>query len=422
MKIVICGIFYYPDLIGVAKYTGEMAEWLQSRGHRVRVITAYPFYPAWRIRKGYPSWRYCVQNISGVTIIRCPIWVPKTPSGLTRLLHLISYAVSSLPIILWQVLWRPKAFIAIEPTFFCIPGTLVASRLSRARSWVHIQDFEIDIAFSLGLLSTSTLKSAIGGFESWILSKYDRISTISERMIDHLKEKKIVHAIPLLFPNWVDTKRIYPQKHNNVLRTEMGILNNQVVVLYSGNWGEKQGLEVLIEAARRMQDQKRIIFVFCGEGAAYKRIKKAARDLVNVRWINLQPEHRLNDLLNLADIHLLPQRGDAADLVMPSKLTGMLASGKSILATAMTGTQVFNLLSEIVTVVPPGKIDEFVVALKGLVENEGKRRIQGDRARRYAINNLDKEVILSEFERELLACDNDKRKKKCHKKCLLKIR
>ena len=58
----------------------------------------------------------------------------------------------------------------------------------------------------------------------------------------------------------------------------------------------------------------------------------------------LQPADRLNELLNLADIHLLPQRADAADLVMPSKLTGMMASGRAVLATASPGTQLATVI------------------------------------------------------------------------------
>ena len=123
---------------------------------------------------------------------------------------------------------------------------------------------------------------------------------------------------------------------------------------------------------------------------------------INVQWIPLQPFARLNDLLNLADIHLLPQKADAADLVMPSKLTGMLASGRPVVATARHGTQLAQAVEGRGIVVEPGDASAFAEAIKKLAQDLGLREELGRNARDYAISELKKESILSRLEQELL--------------------
>ena len=110
MRILIYGINFSPELTGIGKYTGEMAAWLAARGHEVRVVTAPPYYPDWQVWAGFSAWQYQLADETGgrLRVVRCPLWVPARPSGLTRLLHLASFALSSLPVLLWQWRWRPE--------------------------------------------------------------------------------------------------------------------------------------------------------------------------------------------------------------------------------------------------------------------------------------------------------------------------
>ncbi len=130
------------------------------------------------------------------------------------------------------------------------------------------------------------------------------------------------------FPNWVDTRLIRPLAGENRLRIELGIDPATTVLLYSGNMGEKQGLSLIIDVARAFAGSENILFLLCGDGAAKWRTMRESAGLGNVRFISLQPQDRLNELLNLADVHLLPQRAEAEDLVMPSKLTAIMACGR----------------------------------------------------------------------------------------------
>ncbi|MCK4703844.1 MAG: colanic acid biosynthesis glycosyltransferase WcaI, partial [Gammaproteobacteria bacterium] len=120
MKIIIYSINYYPELIGIGKYNGEMAEWLADKGHEVSVITAPPYYPAWVVKSGYSRFWFKKEKLNQVNVIRCPLWVPSKPSGLKRILHLFSFAFTSFPVIFWYAIrHRPEIIFVVEPPIFC---------------------------------------------------------------------------------------------------------------------------------------------------------------------------------------------------------------------------------------------------------------------------------------------------------------
>jgi len=121
MKILVYGINYSPELTGIGKYTGEMVEWMTRQGHEVRVITAPPYYPVWEVHPDYCAWKY-KKEVGAATVWRCPLYVPKQPSTLKRLIHLGSFALSSFFPLLAQRRWKPDRIIGVVPTLFCVPG------------------------------------------------------------------------------------------------------------------------------------------------------------------------------------------------------------------------------------------------------------------------------------------------------------
>ena len=147
-----------PEPVGIGKYSGELAPWLAARGHRLRVI-APPISQAggYQPHGNHQTARACACDA---------LWVPRRPSGLTRLLHLASFALSSLGPLLAQRAWRPDVVISVAPAFFCAPGSLLLGRLCGRRTitWLHIQDFELDAAFELGLLKGRLLRSLAEGW------------------------------------------------------------------------------------------------------------------------------------------------------------------------------------------------------------------------------------------------------------------
>ncbi len=403
MRILIYGLNFYPEPTGIGKYTGELAAYLAGHGHQVRVITTPPYYPHWKIQPGYSSKAYRKETWQGVEILRCPVWVPGNLNGLTRLLHLLTFMLSSLPMLFAQLAWKPDTVLSIAPSLFNAPFALVFARLIGAKAWLHIQDFELEVALKLGLLPMGRHLAGLAMLlERLLLNSFDRVSSISGRMLAHLKRKGVPDDKIASFPNWVDTTRIFPLTDEcNPVREGLGLAPEQVAVLYSGSMGRKQGLEYLVDAARRLQDQPQIQFILCGDGSVRPKLEAEARELPNVRFLPVQPFERLNELLNAADIHILPQMADAADLAMPSKLTGMLSSGKAVIATAMPGTELSLVVNKIGMVVPPQDAQVLSESIKALAGNTAWRKQLGRLGRQYACQRLEQKVILSEFSNQL---------------------
>lgn len=404
LRVLIYGLNFAPELTGIGKYTGEMAAWLAERGHEVRVVTAPPYYPEWKVKQGYSSWRWRTEKGATLSIWRCPLWVPRSAGGLKRIVHLLSFAASSLPVMLRQAFWRPDVVWTVEPTLAGGPIAALVTGLCGARSWLHIQDFEVDAAFSMGLLKGGIKQRLALGSERWLMRRFDRVSTISGRMMDLARSKGLRDDQLVLLPNWVDMSLIKPQTSSGY-RAELGIAPVTTVALYSGNMGNKQGLEVLASVARLLKEESSITFVFSGDGTGKQDLVDRCQGLPNVHFLPLQPLRRLSDLLALADVHLLPQRADAADLVMPSKLTGMLASGRPVIATAAPGTELAAVVQDKAgcgLVVPPEIPAAMAQALLDLASDPERRKRMGLSGRAYAQTDVDRDAVLQRFETELL--------------------
>jgi colanic acid biosynthesis glycosyl transferase WcaI len=393
MKVLLYGLNYAPEPVGIGKYSGDLAEWLAAQGHQVRVITAPPYFPEWKARGN----RYRTEKRQGVRVERCPLWVPRRPSGLTRLLHLASFALSSLPVLLAQWRWKPEVVITVAPAFFCAPGALLLQGLcgQRTSSWLHIQDFELDAAFELGLLKGRWLRGLAEGWERATLQGFDRVSTISSAMVQHAIAKGVAPHRAVLLPNWVDLMAIQPQpeyqRASNPYRQELGIGPEQRVLLYSGSMNKKQGLELLVEAIERLADVADLVWLLAGEGPNKAELAAATAGMANVRLLPLQPAERLNDWLNLADVHLLPQKAGAADLVLP-----LLASSPA--------TSELGQIAELAGLrVEPEDGAGFAGALRQLLVDGVRRQRLGQEARQLAEQRYGSEAVLGQLERELEA-------------------
>jgi colanic acid biosynthesis glycosyl transferase WcaI len=172
-------------------------------------------------------------------------------------------------------------------------------------------------------------------------------------MMDKLRTRGVGEKYAMFFPNWANLDSINPLSAPSGFRAKLGISDETLVCLYSGSLARKKGIEIFPEIAKRLAGQQDIVLVVCGDGVGRAEMAAASLELCNMRFMPLQPLEKLNNLLNLADIQLLPQRADAADLVMPSKLGGILASGRPVVAGAMPGTEIASVVGCCGIVVPP---------------------------------------------------------------------
>ncbi len=398
MKYLLYGINYSPELTGIGKYSGEMAAWLVKHGHEVRVIAAHPYYPDWKVFPGHHSWRYVKTLEDGVTVIRCPLYVPAKPTALKRLLHLASFSLSSTFALFANIGWRPDKVILVVPTMFCAGQTILYAKMTRAKTVLHIQDFEVDAMFGLGICTRKRAKHLAYKAEAWTLKAFDQISTISGGMIERARSKGVENDRLSLFPNWSEIGRFRGVSRSASLLQRLGVDPEKKILMYSGNIGEKQGLESVIDAAELLAVRDDLVFVIIGEGAGKSRLMETVKlkGLANVVFAPLQSYDDLPALLASADCHLVVQRRGAADSVLPSKLTNILAVGGNAVITADPTTSLGVLCNEypgIAALVEPECPMALIKGIERCISMVSPNRI----AMTYAKEFLDKDRILARF-------------------------
>jgi colanic acid biosynthesis glycosyl transferase WcaI len=356
-KIIIHGINYAPELIGVGRYTRDLAEYLARRGHSVEVITAPPHYPGWWVRPPYRAYAYSSEKLNGVTVRRCPLLVHRSGQGIWRFLAPLTFALTAAPVAAWRILRsRPDVVVCVEPTLFSAPVAALAAKIVGARTVLHVHDLEVDAAFAVNHLRGDLFKRVALAVERMILRQFDTIVTISDQMRLRLLQKQVPGDRLVIVRNWADLSQIRFVGGPNPFRDQLGLSASDFVVLYSGQIGPKQALHFVLAAAQRLQTTKHIHFVIAGEGSLKAQFVERYGNLPNIHFLPLQPEDRFCELLNLANLHILPQDGAAADLVLPSKVGAMLASLRPILVQANEGTELYQMLKDVVRIIPPGNV------------------------------------------------------------------
>lgn len=403
MRLLVIGINYAPEIISTAVYTTGLVDEMSRQDVTCDVITAVPYYPAWRVFDGWSNRRWQASDHGGAaSIVHCPLYVPANPTSGRRILHHVSFALTALPVALWKALkLRPDIVFVVAPSMLSAPIGLLAARVSGARSWLHIQDFEVEAAFATGLLHAGKPLGRLAlRFEKWVLSHFDRISTISSPMLSKLHEKGVPQSLTYELRNWANLQNVSPIEGVSPMKSELGI-NTPYVVLYSGNLANKQGLEIIPKMAKILSHRKDLTFVVCGDGPMREKLQEMASENNEIRFLPLQPLSRLCELLGMADVHLLPQIEGTADLVLPSKLTNMLASGRPVLACTEPGTALAQEVDGAGVLTPPEDAKAAATALEALLDDPSGRKKMGKVARERALARWDVREVINCLKTEL---------------------
>ncbi len=351
-KILIIGYNYYPEPTGIGKYSGEMVRWLATKGYDCTVITAYPYYPYWKVQEPYHKNRLWYKTESEqfesggkITVHRCPMYVPSKPSGLKRMILDFTFLLSAFFKILQLVPGKKFDYvITIVPSFlFGLLGVFY-KKIRSAKLMYHIHDMQIEAARDLKMITSEAVLNTLFKIEQYIFNQSDIITSVGEGMV--LKIQKKTSKPVTLFPNWTDMNLFYPIADKASLKREFGFEVTDRLFLYSGAIGEKQGLELILHAANEFKQIDSIKFIICGSGPYKQKLQELAEKLAlkNVFFFPLQPFEKFNSFLNMVDVHLIIQKANAGDLVMPSKLTTVLAVGGLALITSNKGSGMHSLV------------------------------------------------------------------------------
>ena len=400
MNIILYSIFNAPELTGVGKYNGEMLEYLSASQDNVYALVPPPYYPEWRVHEGYENYKYSKNKQGNLTVIRCPLYLPKRMSVFKRIVYLLSFSFSSfLPLF---SLFRKKidVIVVTQPTFFCIPAALLFAKLAKCKTVLHIQDYEVDAMLGLNMMKDNSLLKIIKQLESFFMRRFDLVTSISYSMVDRAIAKGVNEDKVALFPNWSDTEFVTPTTGGFALKKEWGFCETDKIILYAGNIGQKQGLEAVLDLAHNYAGNKHIKFVLVGAGVYADTLKNMAvkQNINNLFFKPLQPWSRVPEMLALADIHLVIQKKGAADAVLPSKLTNILSAGGHALVTAESHTELGKIAKKhpgIYTCIAPECPQTLIIAINNLLAQDLSKH--NTVARKYAEEYLVKDKILRQF-------------------------
>jgi len=398
MKITIIGHNYFPEDSGIGLYTTGMAEFLALK-HEVSIITGVPYYPHWKVHADYvDSPLFSKETINHVTVYRFKQYTPAKPTFFKRVLQMVHFFIGSL--VNGLKIKKSDVIIVVVPfTVSIILGWFL--KISKGGMlWIHIQDFEFDAAFKTKMPSKHQITSTIlFQIEKWTLNRADCSSTISKGMMIKLAQKSKVN--PIYFPNWIDYSMINPETaQENKTFSSPTTFN----ILYSGNIGEKQDWDFYMEFVTAMQIHPEFHFYLVGEGAKREEIVGQLQRLGNFTYCPPVPYNQLNDLLCHADVHVLFQKPEFKDLVMPSKILGMMASAKPSIVTGHGDSEIKNNFehSQGGFYFHENNIEIIKQLLFRIKQNPEMAKSMGLKARQYVVENFALESILPQFEKDLI--------------------
>ena len=379
MNVLVLCPHFAPDVAPTGEVMTSISTELAARGHQLHVVTALPWYQHHRIEPGWGGRPARTQVTDWGRITRVhpfPTDKRNIPAralafgGFTALTGLVS--VVSRP--------RPDAVLAMSPPLTLGLAGWVAARARRAPFVFNIQDVFPDVAIELGVITNPGVIRFASWLERFTYLRSDAVTVLSDDLRDNVTAK-LGRRRPervRVIPNFVDTEHIRPASRDNSYREQYG-LTGKTVVMYAGNVGFSQSLDLVLDAADALAHEPDLVFVINGGGAARPELERRAAGAPNVRFVDMQPKDRLPEVLAAADIHVVPLRRGLARSSVPSKMYSILAAGRPIVASVDAGTEVASVVERAGAglAVPPDDAEALTKAIARLVADPDEAKRMG---------------------------------------------
>ena len=403
--MVLCPHFA-PDLAPTGVVMTRIVSELAARGHELHVVTSLPWYRNHAIEPGWGGRLWRTEKTEWGSIIRVHPFPGKSKSNLLRrALGFIafSYAVGIRSVHADGLPFKVDGVLAMSPPLTLGLTGWFTKIIRRAPLVFNIQDVFPDAAIQTGAISNKKIIAAAKWLERMSYQRSDAVVLLSQDLRANIANKidKKFHQRLHVIPNFVDTHAITPQDRMTAYRSELGI-GDQLVVMYAGNVGFSQSLNLVVDAATKFPD---IAFVINGDGAARKKLEQDCARLTNVYFGDYQPIERLSEVLATGDIHVVPLRAGLASVSVPSKSYSILAAGRPMLAAIDPGTEIPNMLrqSGAGVAVEPDNSTAFIEALSQLVSRREQLHEMGSRGRTWVETHASPASVAAQYEAIFLA-------------------
>ncbi|MFI1166637.1 glycosyltransferase [Streptomyces sp. NPDC020801] len=316
---------YAPEHTGIGPYATQLAEHWAARGADTHVLAGMPHYPSWRVDPAYAGFWRTTESRGGVTVHRRRHTVPARQTAVRRALFegsLLAHQLAAPP-----RMPRPHAVVAQMPS---LAGAVAAARIARRHRVPFVpvvQDLMGAAAAQSGISGGDRAAAVAARAERYALGRAALVGVIHDSFRPRVEAMGVDPARIRLVPNWSHVAR--PSRPRAETRARLGWSDDRPVVLHSGNMGLKQGLEVLVGAARL---DTGVDFVLMGDGNQRAMLEERARDVPNLHFLPPADEADFPDVLAAADVLAVTQRASVLDMSVPSKLTSYFAAGRPVLA------------------------------------------------------------------------------------------
>ena len=404
MKIVVLCPHFAPDTAPTGTVMTRIVDELAALGHELHVVTSLPWYREHRIEPGWGGRPMRTERTAWGSIVRVHPFPGDDKSNLVR--RAVGFAGFSVLAGLaglraGGLLRRADVVLAMSPPLTLgLTGWLVGLG-RRAPLVFNIQDVFPDAAVRTGAITDRRVIALASWLERVSYHRARAVTVLSDDLRANVAAKvrpahrDAVHVIP----NFVDTDAIVPGDRMTPYRRELGI-GDEPVVLYAGNVGFSQSLDLVVGAARRLPG---VAFVVNGDGAARRSLEESAHGLANLRFVGYQPVERLGEVLASGDVHVVPLRRGLGDVSVPSKTYSSLAAGRPVLASIDAGSEIPRLLAAAGAgrTVAPDDLDAFVAALEDLLADAGVRAAMGASGRAWAVREASPAAVGAAYDRLL---------------------
>jgi colanic acid biosynthesis glycosyl transferase WcaI len=383
MRVLVLCPHFEPDTAPTGTVMTEIVHQLAAQGHQLDLVTSLPWYqhhevePEWRGR----LWRTERTTWGSITRVH-PFPTDKTNisaraagfAGFTGLAGLLALFRRR----------RPDVVLVMSPPLTLgLPGWVVA-RLRRAAFVFNVQDIFPDVAVEVGAITNRRLISILRWLERFVYRRADAVTVLSSDLQDNVAEKIGSASTVRVIPNFVDVERFDVDDRATAYREEIDA-GDRTVVMYAGNIGYSQPLDLVVETARRWHGVRDdVLFVINGGGSERPRLEALAEGLPNVVFKDFQPAERLAEVLASGDVHLIALKRGLARSSVPSKLYSILAAGRPVFASIDPDTEVSRVLAEhrCGRSVEPEDLDTFAEGLAAVIDDPD-RAAMGERGRRF---------------------------------------
>lgn len=397
MKLLVLCPHFTPDTAPTGEVMTRIVTELAARGHTVKVVTALPWYRAHAVEPGWTGRWMRTERTAWGRIVR----VQPFPGGDKRNLarRAVGFAGFSVLAGIRAVFGRRSdAVIAMSPpltlgltgwaaTLFGWNGPLV----------FNIQDVFPDAAVDTGAITNRKVIGALRWLERTSYRRAAAVTVLSEDLAANVRAKLDDQAAKVrVIPNFVDFEAIHPSARETTFRKEHGI-GEGPVVMYAGNVGFSQSLDLVLGAARRLTG---VTFVINGDGSARRQLQDQAAGLANIVFTGYQPKERLNEVLASADVHVVPLRAGLGAVSVPSKTYSILAAARPVVASIDPGTEVPRILAASGggISVEPDDLDAFTNALEQILANPDRGAAMGAAGRAWVEQAASAAAVAASYE------------------------